>query len=94
MADLSTIAAHFKRWAHREFVLFAILPALLAALTQPRPALCRASAWLARLNRRLIAAAPALGRYAWETVVTLERSGDAIACDGGWRSEGISPCQR
>ena len=61
---------------HREFVLFAILPALSAlpaALTKPSPALRRASAWLARLDRRLMAAAPILGRYAWETVVTLAR---------------------
>jgi len=28
---------------------------------------------LQRLDRRLLAAAPALGRYAWETVITLER---------------------
>ena len=41
-----------------------------------------------RLDRRLMAIAPILGRYAWETVVTLERRGSAAAVTGCWRSEG------
>jgi len=40
---------------------------------KPSPIVPRAFAWPARFDRRLLTAAPALGRYAWETVVMLER---------------------
>lgn len=83
MANLEEIAGHFERWAHREFCLFSVLPALAAALTVGRPSkqresrrarrLARLRIWLEKVDATLIAVSPWFGRYYWETVVTLER---------------------
>ncbi|MCX6032001.1 MAG: class I SAM-dependent methyltransferase [Chloroflexi bacterium] len=73
MHDLQRIAAHFSRWEHREFVLLAVLPALLGAITHRRPAWPRLQARCTKLDRWLVTAIPFLGRYYWETVIVLQR---------------------
>jgi ubiquinone/menaquinone biosynthesis C-methylase UbiE len=73
MHDLERIGAHFKRWTHKEFCLLAVLPALLEAATSKRSALTDLRLWLHRLDRKLIDTMPFVGRYCWETVITLER---------------------
>jgi hypothetical protein len=58
---------------HQEFILLSILPAPAAVLLRKRGAL---DGWRRRLpavDRTLLAAAPALGRFCWETVFVLER---------------------
>lgn len=73
MRQIAWMGSYFRSYRHREFILFSILPVLAAALLRRRGAL---DAWLPRLqrfDRRLLAAAPALGRYCWEAVITCER---------------------
>jgi hypothetical protein len=73
MGQIAWMGSCFRSCRHREFILFSILPALAAALARKAGAL---DAWLPRLQRldhRLLAAVPALGRYCWETVITFER---------------------
>ncbi len=73
MADLAAMGSHFGTYRHREFILLAILPVLAAALARRRGAL---DGWRRRLqtvDRKLLAAWPALGRYYWETVLVFER---------------------
>lgn len=73
MADLAQIAASFRRWSHREFVLLGVLPALAAAKLGSPPRWMMLHRRLTRLDRRLFDAAPALRCYAWETLVILEK---------------------
>ncbi len=73
MADLARIAAPFRHWSHREFVLLSVLPALAAARLGPHPRWRRWQGWLAACDRQIFAAWPAVSRYAWETVIVLEK---------------------
>ena len=74
MTDIAVIGSHFRSCRHQEFILLASLPVLAAALTRKRGAL---DGWRRRrlqvVDRKLLAVWPALGRYYWETVITLER---------------------
>lgn len=73
MADIAWMGSCFRRYSHREFILFSILPVLTTVLTRRPNA---GAAWqtrLQRLDRALLEAAPWLGRYYWETVIVLER---------------------
>lgn len=73
MNDIAFMASHFRSYRHQEFILLAILPVLAAALARKRGAL---DGWRRRLqtvDRKLLAAWPALGRFYWETVITFER---------------------
>ena len=71
MGDLQRIAAGFSRWQHREFILFSMLPVLAATATSPRPLWERSRLALQRFDGWLLARAPFVGRYCWETVITL-----------------------
>ena len=73
MSDLRRFSDQFKRWEHREFCLFSVLPALLEAATKPSPIWRIPRNWLQRLDRRLADIFPAIGRYYWETVIVLDR---------------------
>jgi len=73
MRDLQSVAAHFSRWAHREYCLFAVMPAIAQALFGRSPLLDRLLVLFRTLDRRLVDALPCIGRYCWETVVTLQR---------------------
>ena len=46
---------------------------MVEAMTRESAALRRVRVGLERVDRRLIEALPSLGRYAWETVITLEK---------------------
>jgi hypothetical protein len=73
MQQIAWMGSCFRSCRHREFILFSILPALAVALVRRHSAL---DAWLRRLQRLdrwLLTAVPALGRYCWETVITFER---------------------
>lgn len=73
MRQIAWMGSCFRSYRHREFILLSILPVLAAALLRKRGAL---DGWLRRLqavDRKLLAAVPALGRYCWETVLTFER---------------------
>ncbi len=73
MTDIATIGSHFRSCRHQEFILLAILPVLAAALVRS------AARWTAgggagtAVDSKLLTAVPALGRFYWETVITLER---------------------
>jgi ubiquinone/menaquinone biosynthesis C-methylase UbiE len=74
MRDIAWIGSHFRSYRHQEFILFSILPVLAAALARKHGGVLEA--WRRRLqavDRKLLAIWPALGRYYWETVITLER---------------------
>ncbi|MBC8262803.1 MAG: hypothetical protein H8E47_01580 [Anaerolineales bacterium] len=73
MHDLQRIGTHFGWWTHKEFCLLAVFPALVEALTSKSPALTRWRLWLQKVDRKLVGAVPFVGRYCWETVITLER---------------------
>ena len=73
MHDLQRVGAYFRHWSHKEFCLLSALPALIEALTQKGPALTRIRLWLEKVDRKLIDTVPFIGRYCWETVITLER---------------------
>jgi len=73
MADLAHIVASFRHWSHCEFMLLGALPALAAPKLGLPPRGMTLHRRLTRLDRRLFDAAPALGCYAWETVVILEK---------------------
>jgi ubiquinone/menaquinone biosynthesis C-methylase UbiE len=73
MDDLRQIGAQFRGWSHQEFCLFAVLPALGEAVTGRRIPWRRLREALQRSDRRLMGAFPALGRYAWETVIVVDR---------------------
>ena len=73
MGDLERIGANFSHWQHKEFCLLAVLPALLEAKMGKHTSLTRSRSWLQKVDRALMKAMPFIGRYAWETVITLER---------------------
>jgi SAM-dependent methyltransferase len=73
MHDLQKIGSHFGWWSHWEFCLLSVLPAVAAALLGERAALTRLRRWLQKLDRKLTDKLPFVGRYCWETVITLER---------------------
>ena len=71
MSDLQRIAAGFSCWQHREFILFSMLPVFAAVATSRRPLWERSRLTLQRFDRWLLARAPFVGRYCWETVIVL-----------------------
>ena len=73
MQQLAWMGSHFSAWSHREFILFSILPVLAATASGRRGALAGWQQRLQRVDRALLNALPALGRYCWETVVALQR---------------------
>lgn len=73
MRDIAWMGDHFRVWSHHDFILLAILPVLVAALTTDRPWLERVRQWLQRVDRALLDAVPFVGRYCWETVIVLDR---------------------
>lgn len=73
MNDLQFIASHFSAWRHKDFILLSILPALAEAFTGKHPLWGNMRAGLELVDRRMIDALPAIGRYAWETVLIFER---------------------
>ncbi|WP_423224691.1 hypothetical protein [Candidatus Amarolinea aalborgensis] len=73
MADIAWMGSHFRGYRHEEFILLSILPVLAAALARKRGALDGWRRGLQAVDRKLLAAAPALGRFYWETVITCER---------------------
>lgn len=73
MRQIAWMGSCFRSYRHQEFILLSILPVLAVALARKRGAL---DGWLRRLqavDRTLLAAVPALGRFYWETVIVLER---------------------
>lgn len=73
MNDIAAMGSHFRSCRHQEFILLAILPVLAAALARRRGSLDGWRRHLQAVDRKLLAAWPALGRYYWETVITFER---------------------
>lgn len=73
MRDLQRMGTRFRRWEHREFILFSVLPVLMEAMTSKKRVLTRLQERLQVFDRKLIGVIPFLGRYCWETVVVLER---------------------
>ena len=75
MTDIAVIGSHFRSCRHQEFILRAILPAAGGGRAGPQTrARWRAGGGACMaVDRKLLAARPALGRYYWETVITLER---------------------
>jgi SAM-dependent methyltransferase len=74
MTDMHCMSTHFSRWEHEEFILLAIAPVVIQALTKKQFGfLDRLRARLQRLDRRLVNALPWLGRYYWETVLIFEK---------------------
>ena len=73
MADLDLIAAPFARAWHREFVLLSVAPALAAVWLGAHPRWRRLQQALASRDRWLFARYPALARYAWQTVIVVEK---------------------
>jgi ubiquinone/menaquinone biosynthesis C-methylase UbiE len=71
--DIAWMSSHFGSYRHQEFILLAILPVLTAALARRRGALDGLRRRLQRVDRKLLAAWPALGRYYWETVLVFKR---------------------
>ena len=73
MGQLAWMGSHFRACSHREFILFSVLPVLAATLGGRRGAWAGWQQRLQRFDRALLDAVPAVGRYCWETVITLER---------------------
>ena len=73
MNDLQFIASHFSSWRHKDFILLSILPALVEAFTGKHPLWDTMRTGLEQIDRRMMDALPAIGRYAWETVLVFER---------------------
>lgn len=73
MDDLRKIGDQFGSWSHQEYCLFAVLPALGEAETGKQVPWRDLRRALQRFDRRFLGAFPALGRYAWETVIVVER---------------------
>lgn len=73
MSQIRTMARHFRSYQHREFILLAILPVLFGALARKRGAFDGFRRRLQTVDRRLVTAWPAIGRFYWETVIVLER---------------------
>jgi hypothetical protein len=67
------MGSHFSSWSHREFILFSILPVLAATASGRRGALAGVQQAMQRVDRALLDAVPAVGRYCWETVIVLQR---------------------
>ena len=72
MGDIAWMGSHFRIHRHREFILFSILPVLVATLAR-RGGLAAWQPRMQRLDRALLDAVPWVGRYCWETVIVLER---------------------
>lgn len=73
MRDIAWMGSHFRSYRHKEFILSSVLPVLAAALAGKRGALDGWRLPLQSIDRRLLDALPAVGRYCWETVIVLER---------------------
>lgn len=73
IANVRAIGRHFRSMHTREFCLFAVVPVLIGAVTRPAPILDRASVALRRLDRRLMDGFPFIARFAWETVIVVEK---------------------
>ena len=73
MGQLAWMGSHFRACSHREFILFSVLPVLAATLGGRRGAWAAWQQRLQRVDRALLDAVPAVGRYCWETVVVLQR---------------------
>lgn len=64
---------HFRSYRHQEFILLSILPILAAALLRKPGVLVGWRRRLQQVDRKLLPAVPALGRFDWETVIVLAR---------------------
>lgn len=73
MDDLRRIGSYFSRWQHKEFCLMTVWPALIEAIIGKPRILTNARLWLQKVDRALMDAVPFIGRYAWETVIVLEK---------------------
>lgn len=73
MRQIAWMGSCFRSYRHQEFILLSILPVLAAALLRKRGALDGWRRRLQQVDRTLLAAVPALGRFYWETVIVLER---------------------
>lgn len=73
VADIAAIGRHFSSIRTKEFCLFAVVPVLIGAVTRPHAVFDRTSAALQRLDRMLLDRLPYIGRYAWETVIVVEK---------------------
>lgn len=73
MKQLDQIGSHFSSYTHKEFCLLAVAPVLLEAVFSQRRLLKKMRYWLQRVDHKLVDALPVLGRYYWETVITVER---------------------
>jgi hypothetical protein len=73
MTDITAMGRHFRSYRRQEFILLSILPVLAAALLRKRGALDGWHRRLQQVDRTLLAAVPALGRFYRETVIVLER---------------------
>jgi len=73
MAEIKAMGSHFRSYRHQEFILLAILPVLIATLARKRGALDGWRRRLQSIDRKLLSAFPAAGRFYWETVIVLER---------------------
>ena len=72
MQQVAGMGDHFSAWSHREFILFSILPVLVATLSGRRGALAGWQQAMQRADRALLEAVPSVGRYCWETVLVLQ----------------------
>lgn len=73
MAQLAWIGGHFSAWSHCEFILLSILPVLVTTVSGRRGSLAGWQRSMQRVDRALLDALPAAGRYCWEKVRVLER---------------------
>jgi SAM-dependent methyltransferase len=73
MRDVRWVGAQFHQWEHCEFCLLIVFPALLGAVVSHARLWAAMRGWLQRVDRALIHAVPAIGRYCWETAILVER---------------------
>ena len=73
VGQLAWMGSHFRACSHREFILFSVLPVLAATLGGRRGAWAGWQQAMQRVDRALLNALPAVGRYCWETVIVLQR---------------------
>ena len=73
MQDLQYIGGYFKTWHHREFCFLAVVPIVLQAIILKKARVTTLVRWLQKVDRGLARAVPFVGRYYWETVITLQR---------------------
>lgn len=69
--DWAECAARFPNFSHREVELLSI-PLMPLNLIVPRARQQRLARWVSRLDDRLLARRPSLGRYARTTLITIE----------------------